>query len=39
MIGRNAELLPGIVSRVQREGHLIASHTYSHMSATDQRCA
>jgi len=39
MIGRNAEVLPDIVRRVLKEGHLIASHTYSHMSATDQRCA
>lgn len=37
MIGRNAEASPDIVRRVLNEGHLIASHTYSHTNADAQR--
>jgi peptidoglycan/xylan/chitin deacetylase (PgdA/CDA1 family) len=30
LVGRNAEAQPGLVRRMIAEGHMIASHTYSH---------
>jgi peptidoglycan/xylan/chitin deacetylase (PgdA/CDA1 family) len=30
VVGKNAEHYPDIVSRIQHDGHLIGSHTYSH---------
>ncbi|MDI6104755.1 polysaccharide deacetylase family protein [Actinoplanes sp. NEAU-A12] len=32
--GRNVKAYPGIVSRIDREGHLLANHTWSHPNLT-----
>ena len=32
--GQNAEKYPDIVLRIQKEGHMIGNHTYSHMKLT-----
>lgn len=34
--GQNAEKYPELVERMQREGHLIGNHTYSHIQLTKQ---
>ena len=34
VLGKNAEIYPELVSRLQEEGHLIGNHTYSHIQLT-----
>jgi peptidoglycan/xylan/chitin deacetylase (PgdA/CDA1 family) len=33
LVGRNAEMHPGIVRRMVDEGHAVGNHTYSHVNA------
>ncbi|MDE6253270.1 MAG: polysaccharide deacetylase family protein [Lachnospiraceae bacterium] len=34
LIGKNAEMYPEIVKRIEQEGHIIGNHTYSHVRLT-----
>lgn len=34
LIGKNAEMYPEIVKRIEQEGHIIGNHTYSHVKLT-----
>ena len=34
VLGKNAEIYPELLSRMQEEGHLIGNHTYSHIQLT-----
>ena len=34
LIGKNAEMYPEVVKRIEQEGHIIGNHTYSHIKLT-----